>query len=104
MKLVRQPHSDAIRLYATTVNKALCFFLLLLLIHRNQVQGSNDWSIASKLSTVTAGYYKDSFISCFAQKPAKRSSLIHRGYYVRANAMHYIFEKFLSQYAKSQVA
>ncbi|XP_057381528.1 tRNA wybutosine-synthesizing protein 4-like isoform X1 [Daphnia carinata] len=68
-----------------------------------QVQGSNDWSIASKLSTVTAGYYTDSFISCFAQKPVKRSSLIHRGYYVRAKAIHYIFNKFLSQHPKCQI-
>jgi hypothetical protein len=42
------------------------------------VQGTNDSSVLSKISTCQAGYFEDDFLKYFANKIAKRSSLVNR--------------------------
>ncbi|RDD38765.1 tRNA wybutosine-synthesizing protein 4 [Trichoplax sp. H2] len=60
------------------------------------VQGTNDNSIVSKLSSAKHGYYQDDFLQYVVQKPARRSPLINRGYYIRAKAIDFVIRKFLS--------
>ena len=45
------------------------------------VQGTNDSSILSKISTCQSGYFQDDFLKYFATKIVKRSSLVNR--YIR---------------------
>ena len=42
------------------------------------VQGTNDSSVLSKISTCQAGYFDDNYLKFFANKIAKRSSLVNR--------------------------
>ncbi len=42
------------------------------------VQGTNDSSILSKISTCQRGYFNDDFLKYFANKIVKRSSLVNR--------------------------
>lgn len=42
------------------------------------VQGTNDSSVLSKISTCQAGYFDDNYLQYFANKIAKRSSLVNR--------------------------
>jgi tRNA wybutosine-synthesizing protein 4 len=59
------------------------------------VQGTNDSSTLSKSSAVRSGYFRDEFITFFVGKQTRRSSLIHRGYYVRVLAVDSIVQHFL---------
>ncbi|XP_071966222.1 tRNA wybutosine-synthesizing protein 4-like [Antedon mediterranea] len=58
------------------------------------VQGTNDSSIVSKCSMVSRGYFQDEFVGHFVAKQSRRSSLINRGYYVRAKALEHVFKSF----------
>ena len=42
------------------------------------VQGTNDSSVLRKISTCQAGYFDDNYLQYFANKLAKRSSLVNR--------------------------
>lgn len=48
--------------------------------HRNDsaVQGTNDSSVLSKISTAQLGYFNDNFLQHFAIKLARRSPLVNR--------------------------
>ncbi|GAB6030483.1 Leucine carboxyl methyltransferase 2 [Chamberlinius hualienensis] len=60
------------------------------------VQTTNDSSILSKHSMIAAEYFCDPFIGEFVNKfSPKRTSLINRGYYVRAKAVDYAISKWL---------
>ncbi|MQM07653.1 hypothetical protein Taro_040492 [Colocasia esculenta] len=43
------------------------------------VQATNDDATASKLSCVTKGYMKDSYVHLFVRRPVRRSPIINRG-------------------------
>ncbi|XP_033111075.1 tRNA wybutosine-synthesizing protein 4-like [Anneissia japonica] len=60
------------------------------------VQGTNDSSIVSKCSMVTRGYFHDDFVCHFVAKQSRRSSLINKGYYIRAKAVDHIFKYFFA--------
>lgn len=60
-----------------------------------QVQGTNDRATLSKSSTVTQGYYEDQFLQYFVSKSSRRAPIIHRSYYIRAKAIHYMVKGFL---------
>jgi tRNA wybutosine-synthesizing protein 4 len=47
------------------------------------VEGTNDYSIVSKLSAASAGYFADEFLAEFVEKPRRRAPLINWGYYLR---------------------
>jgi hypothetical protein len=47
------------------------------------VEGTNDYSIVSKLSASNGGYFADEFLAEFVEKPRKRAPLINFGYYLR---------------------
>ena len=59
------------------------------------VQGTNDSSVLSKISAAEAGYHPDSFLKYFANKNARRSPLVNRGYYIRAKVIDYVIKEFL---------
>nr|XP_039264099.1 tRNA wybutosine-synthesizing protein 4-like isoform X1 [Styela clava] len=65
-------------------------------MNSEQVQGTNDSSIVSKLSMVQRGYFEDDFIKSFVEKPSRRSPLINRCYHARAAAVSYCVEKFVT--------
>ncbi|CAH3145646.1 unnamed protein product, partial [Porites lobata] len=60
-----------------------------------QVQGTNDRATLSKFSTVKQGYYEDRFIQYFVSKTSRRAPIIHRSYYIRAKAIHFMLKGFL---------
>jgi len=60
-----------------------------------QVQGTNDRATLSKFSTVRQGYYDDRFLQYFASKASRRAPIIHRSYYIRAKAIHFMVKRFL---------
>ncbi|KAL9968447.1 hypothetical protein ACROYT_G026824 [Oculina patagonica] len=60
-----------------------------------QVQGTNDRATLSKFSTVTQGYYEDKFLQYFVSKASRRAPIIHRSYYIRTKAIHYMVKGFL---------
>ncbi|XP_019380889.1 PREDICTED: tRNA wybutosine-synthesizing protein 4 [Gavialis gangeticus] len=62
-----------------------------------QVQGTNDSSVASKCSAAARGYVQDGFLRCFVSKTRRRAPLVHRGYYVRAQAVDRCVRGFLLQ-------
>uniref|UniRef100_A0A8C8SI42 tRNA wybutosine-synthesizing protein 4 n=1 Tax=Pelusios castaneus TaxID=367368 RepID=A0A8C8SI42_9SAUR len=59
------------------------------------VQGTNDSSIVSKCSTAARGYIQDGFLQYFVSRRCRRAPLIHRGYYVRAQAVDHCVREFL---------
>jgi len=60
------------------------------------VQGTNDNSIVSKCSMAAAGYFEDTFLQYFVAKKSRRSPLINRGYYIRARAIDFALNLFLT--------
>lgn len=60
------------------------------------VQETNDSSILSKASIVELGYFNDPFLKLFCKRIARRSPLIHRGYYIRAMAIDHVLKSFLN--------
>ena len=59
------------------------------------VQGTNDSSVVSKCSMSSSGYFDDVFLQHFVAKSTRRAPLIHRGYFVRAEAVQRAFDAFL---------
>ena len=48
-----------------------------------------------KGSASRAGYMEDEYLRYFVDKPAKRSALINRGYYIRCSAIRGVIRRFL---------
>ncbi|CAI5489614.1 unnamed protein product [Closterium sp. Naga37s-1] len=48
------------------------------------------------LSCVTKGYFQDPFVKLFVRRPARRSPVIHRGYFARWAALQQLVDQFLS--------
>ena len=46
------------------------------------VEGTNDYSIVSKLSAASAGYFEDDFLREFVDKKKRRAALVNWGYYI----------------------
>ncbi|CAN8001515.1 unnamed protein product [Ixodes hexagonus] len=67
--------------------------------HRS-VQSTNDSCVTSKHSMTCIGYQADDFVRYFVSKPARRSPLINRGYYVRAKCVSHLLEKYCSFFRK----
>ncbi|CAN8005666.1 unnamed protein product [Ixodes pacificus] len=63
--------------------------------HRS-VQSTNDSCVISKHSMTCRGYETDDFLHYFVSKPARRSPLINRGYYVRAKCVSRLLLKYCS--------
>ncbi|CAI6009610.1 unnamed protein product [Closterium sp. NIES-65] len=47
-------------------------------------------------SCVTKGYFQDPFVKLFVRRPARRSPVIHRGYFARWAALQQLVDQFLS--------
>ena len=47
------------------------------------VEGTNDFSIVSKLSAASLGYFFDDFLDEMVDKKKRRAPLINWGYYLR---------------------
>ena len=56
------------------------------------VEGTNDYSIVSKLSAASAGYFEDPFLQEFVEKKRRRAGLINWGYYIRYKSLECSFE------------
>ncbi|XP_065570384.1 tRNA wybutosine-synthesizing protein 4-like isoform X2 [Artemia franciscana] len=67
------------------------------------VQASNDWSIVSKYSAAHHGYYDDPSLKYFVAKLSRRSPILHRGYWVRAQAVDYVIKWFQSIVEKRDI-
>eukprot|EP00731_Ephydatia_muelleri_P013648 Em0007g958a len=67
------------------------------------VQGTNDSSIASKLSMVNAGYFCDPYLKFFVTKSPRRAPIINRGYYVRVKAVDHLLRAFLQCFSKQHM-
>ncbi|XP_003382658.1 PREDICTED: tRNA wybutosine-synthesizing protein 4-like [Amphimedon queenslandica] len=63
-----------------------------------QVQGTNDNSTLSKVSTSRVGYYKDPYLKYFTgcHKSPNRAPLIHWGYWIRYSAVNKTLIEFLT--------
>ncbi|XP_004623556.1 tRNA wybutosine-synthesizing protein 4 [Octodon degus] len=61
------------------------------------VQSTNDSSALSKSSLASRGYVDDAFALLLVPASARRTPLIHRGYYVRARAVRHCVHAFLTQ-------
>nr|XP_013014260.1 tRNA wybutosine-synthesizing protein 4 isoform X2 [Cavia porcellus] len=59
------------------------------------VQKTNDSSALSKSSLASRGYVDDAFTSLLVPATARRTPLIHRGYYIRARAVRHCVLAFL---------
>ena len=59
------------------------------------VEGTNDYSIVSKLSAASAGYFEDEFLAEFVDKQKQRASLINWGYYLRFKSLECSFEQIV---------
>lgn len=59
------------------------------------VQGTNDSSVVSKVSTAAQGYFQDVYLQHFVCKMGRRAPLINRGYYVRWRAVDHCVRRFL---------
>ena len=59
------------------------------------VEGTNDFSIVSKLSAASAGYFEDDFLGEFVEKKRRRAGLINWGYYVRYKSLESSFENIV---------
>jgi len=62
------------------------------------VEGTNDFSIVSKLSAASAGYFEDEFLVEFVEKQRRRASLINWGYYLRYKSLEATFEKIVKHF------
>ena len=60
------------------------------------VEGTNDFSIVSKLSASSLGYFCDDFLLEMVDKKKRRAPLINWGYYLRYKSIEYTFEKAVS--------
>ncbi|XP_053561673.1 tRNA wybutosine-synthesizing protein 4 [Bombina bombina] len=60
-----------------------------------KVQNTNDCSTVSKVSAASLGYFHDEFQKFFINRKCRRSPLIHRGYYIRFQAITFCIGKFL---------
>ena len=65
-----------------------------------RVEGTNDYSIVSKLSAANAGYFEDGYLEEFVNKPRARAPLINRGYYIRNKSLELTFERAVEYYSK----
>ena len=63
------------------------------------VEGTNDFSIVSKLSAAKMGYFADEFLGEFVEKPKNRAPLINWGYYIRNKSLELTFEKAVEHYS-----
>lgn len=76
------------------------FKYLIIMVKKNikdiTVQETNDSSILSKASIVELAYFNDPYLKLFCKRIARRSPLIHRGYYIRAKAIDHVLKSFLS--------
>ena len=61
------------------------------------VEGTNDYSIVSKLSAASAGYFQDDFLDQFVERKRKRASLINWGYYLRFKSLECSFEQLIKE-------
>ncbi|XP_004466778.2 tRNA wybutosine-synthesizing protein 4 [Dasypus novemcinctus] len=61
------------------------------------VQSTNDSSALSKSSLAARGYVHDAFAALLVAGTARRTALIHRGYYVRARAVRHCVRAFLER-------
>ncbi|XP_075388293.1 tRNA wybutosine-synthesizing protein 4 [Tenrec ecaudatus] len=61
------------------------------------VRNTNDSSALSKRSLAARGYVRDDFAALLVSGSARRTPLIHRGYYVRARAVRHCVRAFLEQ-------
>ncbi|CAH2226302.1 tRNA wybutosine-synthesizing 4 [Pelobates cultripes] len=59
------------------------------------VQTTNDFSTLSKVSTASLDYFSDKFQKYFVSRTCRRAPLIHRGYYVRSQAVNLCIKEFL---------
>ena len=59
------------------------------------VEGTNDFSIVSKLSAASAGYFEDDYLGEFVEKKRRRAGLINWGYYVRYKSLESSFENIV---------
>ena len=66
-----------------------------------RVEGTNDYSIVSKLSATVADFFHDDFLSEMVDKPRSRAPLINWGYYIRYKSLEMTFEKAV-QYLSSK--
>ena len=57
------------------------------------VEGTNDFSIVSKLSASSLGYFCDDFLEEMVDKRKRRAPLINWGYYLRYKSIECTFEK-----------
>ena len=64
-----------------------------------RVEGTNDYSIVSKLSAAKAEYFKDEFLQEFVEKPRNRAPLINWGYYIRNKSIELTFEAAVKYFA-----
>lgn len=71
---------------------------MVILLLLQQVQGTNDNSTLSKVSTSRAGYYKDPYLKYFTgcHKSPNRAPLIHWGYWIRHSAVNKTLVEFLT--------
>lgn len=60
------------------------------------VEGTNDFSIVSKFSASSLGYFCDDFLLEMVDKKKRRAPLINWGYYLRYKSIEYTFEKAVS--------
>ena len=60
-----------------------------------KVEGTNDYSIVSKLSAASAGYFEDDFLQEFVERKRRRAGLINWGYYIRYKALESSFENIV---------
>ena len=66
------------------------------------VQGTNDWSIVSKLSAVAGGYWSDQFLPAMVHRAKRRASLVNLGYYLRFKSLEVTFEKLVKLLVKEE--
>ena len=60
------------------------------------VEGTNDFSIVSKLSASSLGYFRDDFLEEMVDRRKRRAPLINWGYYLRFKSLECTFEKAVS--------
>ncbi|XP_016283801.2 tRNA wybutosine-synthesizing protein 4 [Monodelphis domestica] len=68
------------------------------------VQSTNDSSSLSKCSLAAHGYVRDPFAALLVSGAPRRAPLIHRGYYVRAQAVRHCVHAFLERATSEESA
>ena len=71
-------------------------FRFFIVFRMTLVEGTNDFSIVSKLSASSLGYFCDDFLLEMVDKRKRRAPLINWGYYLRFKSIEYTFEKAVS--------